>query len=94
MVRLIKPLTAEKRVTAFIFDDSVYSRNRSKAVELLAIIFDHTSHRYLKGFQLLTFGWTDSSTFIPMDFALMSSPKKENRLQEMNAFIDKRTSGY
>ncbi|MEG7619429.1 hypothetical protein [Enterococcus faecalis] len=36
MVRLIKPLTAEKRVTAFIIDDSVYSRNRSKTVELLA----------------------------------------------------------
>lgn len=94
MVRLIKPLTAEKRVTAFVIDDSVYSRNRSKAVELLANVFDHSSHRYLKGFQLLTLGWTDSSTFIPVDFALMSSAKKENRLQEMDESIDKRTSGY
>lgn len=39
MVRLNKPLTSEKRVTAFIIDDSVYSRNRSKAVELLANVF-------------------------------------------------------
>lgn len=94
MVRLIKPLTSEKRVTAFIIDDSVYSRNRSKAVELLAKVFDHSSHRYLKGFQLLTLGWTDSSTFIPVDFALMSSAKKENRIQGMDESIDKRTSGY
>lgn len=94
MVRLIKPLTTEKRVTAFIIDDSVYSRNRSKTVELLAKVFDHSSHRYLKGFQLLTLGWTDSSTFIPVDFALMSSAKKENRLQEIDESIDKRTSGY
>ena len=94
MIRLIRPLTSEKRVTAFVIDDSVYSRNRSKAVELLANVFDHSSHRYLKGFQLLTLGWTDSSTFIPVDFALMSSAKKESRIQEMNTSIDKRTSGY
>ena len=81
-------------MTAFVIDDSVYSRNRSKAVELLANVYDHSSHRYLKGFQLLTLGWTDSSTFIPVDFALMSSAKKESRIQEMNTSIDRRTSGY
>ena len=94
MIHLIRPLTKEQRVTAFIIDDSVFSRNRSKCVELLANVFDHSTHRYMKGFQLLTLGWTDSTTFIPIDFALMSSAKKESRLQEINEAIDKRTSGY
>lgn len=94
MIRLIKPLTSDQRITAFVIDDSVYSRNRSKSVELLAKVFDHSTHKYLKGFQLLTLGWTDSATFIPVDFALMSSVKKENRVQGINDVIDKRTSGY
>lgn len=94
IIRLIKPLTSDQRVTAFVIDDSVYSRNRSKSVELLAKVFDHSTHKYLKGFQMLTLGWTDSATFIPVDFALMSSSKKENRVQDINDAIDKRTSGY
>lgn len=94
MIRLLQPLTSKDRVTAFVIDDSVFSRNRSKSVELLAKVFDHSTHQYLKGFQMLTLGWTDSFTFIPVDFALLSSPKKENRLQEINTNIDKRTSGY
>jgi hypothetical protein len=94
MIRLLKPLTSRDRVTAFVIDDSVFSRNRSKSVELLAKVFDHSTHKFLKGFQMLTLGWTDGFTFIPVDFALLSSAKRENRLQEMNANIDKRTSGY
>ena len=94
MIRLIKPLTSDQRVTAFVIDDSIYSRNRSKSVELLAKVFDHSTKRTLKGFQLLTLGWTDSATFIPVDFALMSSAKKVSRVQEINEGIDKRTSGY
>ncbi|MEG6532786.1 IS4 family transposase [Caldifermentibacillus hisashii] len=94
MIRLLQPLTSKDRVTAFVIDDSVFSRNRSKSVELSAKVFDHSTHQYLKGFQMLTLGWTDSFTFIPIDFALLSSPKKENRLQEINTNIDKRTSGY
>ncbi|KGR77163.1 IS4 family transposase [Ureibacillus manganicus] len=94
MIRLLKPLTSDQRVTAFILDDSVYSRNRSKSVELLAKVFDHSTHKYLKGFQMLTLGWTDSASFIPVDFALMSSSKKDSRIQEINETIDKRTSEY
>ncbi|GER67525.1 hypothetical protein BpJC7_32210 [Weizmannia acidilactici] len=43
---------------------------------------------------MLTLGWTDSFSFIPVDFALMNSAKKENRKQEINPNLDKRTSGY
>ena len=37
----IRPLTSEQTPTAFIVDDSLYSRNRSKKVELLARGYDH-----------------------------------------------------
>lgn len=94
LIRLLKRFTSEDRVTAFVVDDSVFSRNRSKSVELLAKIFDHSTHQFLKGFQMLTLGWTDSFSFVPVDFALLSSAKKKNRIQEINPTIDKRTSGY
>jgi len=38
----IEPLTSRYRKSVLILDDSLYSRNRSKAVELLARVRDHT----------------------------------------------------
>ena len=41
---------------------------------------------------MLTLGWSDGHTFIPVDFALLSSLKSQvNGIMEG---IDKRTSGY
>ena len=54
-----------------IFDDSTYDRSRSKTVELLSRVFDHTTGRYLKGFRMLTLGWSDGNTFSGVDFALL-----------------------
>lgn len=48
----------------------------------------------MKGFHLLTLGWSDGFTFVPIDFSLLSSRKAENRLQEIRSDIDKRTNGY
>lgn len=87
-------LTSSKRVSVFILDDSVYSRNRSKKVELLARVHDHVTHKFIKGFSMLTLGWSDGFSFVPVDFTLLSSAKKENRYGEMDASLDKRTSGY
>ena len=42
-------LTRPERVTAFVLDDSVVNRNRSKKVELLARIYDHSEHKYKRG---------------------------------------------
>lgn len=89
----IVPLTDEKRVNVFIIDDSLFSRSRSKAVELLARVYDHVEHKYVRGFRMLTLGWSDGNTFLPLAFSLLSSEKKSNQLQGMNA-IDKRTNGY
>lgn len=41
----IFPLTSEDRVNVFVIDDSLYSRSRSKSVELLARVRDHVENR-------------------------------------------------
>lgn len=69
----MKLLTSAKRETAFIFDDSMFERNRSKAVEMLARFKDHATSAFYKGFRMLTMGWSDGHSFVPMDFALLSS---------------------
>lgn len=46
---------------AIIVDDSLFSRSRSKRVELLARVFDHVTHRYMRGFRLLVVGWSDGN---------------------------------
>ncbi len=71
-IQKVERLTSDNRVTAFIFDDSMFDRNRSKAVKLLARFKDQATGAYYKGFRMLTMGWSDSHTFIPMDFALLS----------------------
>lgn len=89
----ILPLTSIKTPKVFIVDDSLYNRNRSKNVELLARVHDHNDHRYYRGFRLLTLGWSDGSSFLPVSFGLLSSAQKKNRLAEA-AKIDKRTNGF
>jgi hypothetical protein len=42
---------------------------------------------------LLTLGWSDGSTCVPVSFSLLSSAKEKNRLMPM-AEIDKRTNGF
>lgn len=91
-VKKVRSLTSDHRVTAFIVDDSMYERNRSKAVELLAKCWDHAKGCYYQGFRMLTLGWSDGHTFIPVDFSLLSSQKRQ--VNGISKKIDKRTSGY
>ncbi len=94
VVRFFDTLTNEGREKVLIFDDSTYDRSRSKVVELLAWIYDHNSGRNLKGFKLLTLGWSDGNNFLPLDFVLCSSTKEDKRLQGMTKELDKRSCGY
>lgn len=87
-------LTRPERVNVLVLDDSVIKRNRSKAVELLARVYDHVEHKYQKGFTLLTLGWSDGYSFIPTGFNMLSSAEKSNRYQEISDTIDHRTNGY
>jgi len=94
VVSRFEKLTSAQRIRVFIVDDSVMGRERSKKVELLARIFDHVSGRFIRGYNLLTLGWSDGYSFAPIDFTLMSSAKAKNRLCEMQEDLDKRTIGY
>lgn len=89
----ILPLTSEKTPKVFIVDDSLYNRNRSKHVELLARVHDHNDKRYYRGFRLLTLGWSDGSSYLPVSFSLLSSANQKNRLAPM-AKVDQRTNGF
>lgn len=42
---------------------------------------------------MLTLGWSDGSTFLPINSVLLSSENKRNRINEASA-MDKRTVGY
>ena len=95
--RIIKdaiiPLNSEDRVNVLTIDDSMFERNRSKKVELLAKVYDHAKHSYKFGFRMLTLGWSDGSTFLPVNSVLLSSENKKNRINDAKT-VDKRTVGY
>ena len=89
----IVPLNSEERVNVLIIDDSMFERNRSKKVELLTKVYDHAKHKYLLGFRMLTLGWSDGSTFLPVNSILLSTENKKNRINDATE-VDKRTVGY
>ena len=89
----ILPLDSEDRANVLIIDDTMFERNRSKKVELLAKVYDHAKHKYHFGFRMLTLGWSDGSTFLPVNSILLSTENKNNRINEAND-VDKRTVGY
>ncbi len=90
----LSPLTSSDRVNVFIVDDSMFSRNRSKKVELLSRCKDHVGNRYIKGFRMLTLGWSDGHSFIPLAFSLLGSRDEKKQLCHVDSSIDKRTNGY
>ena len=89
----ILPLNSEDRANVLIIDDSMFERNRSKKVELLAKVYDHAKHKYRFGFRMLTLGWSDGSTFLPVNSVLLSTENRKNRINEATE-VDKRTVGY
>ena len=86
-------LTKAKRVMCLVLDDSVITRERSKKVELLSYVFNHVIGKTVKGFNLLTLGWTDGYSFIPVGFNMMASAKESKRIVQANQSIDKRSNG-
>ena len=92
----VSKLTSDERINAMVVDDTFYGRLRSKHVELLANVHDHAGKgcKYKRGFRMLTLAWTDGVTLIPLLFRHLSSEKKQNRYNEINTSIDKRSCGY
>ena len=88
----IQPLTSESRRNAFIIDDSIFERSGSTKVELLAKVYDHAKHRYTRGFRMLTLGWSDGVTMIPVNGCLLSTENQDNRLNE-SLDVDPKSNG-
>lgn len=90
---VFEPLTDEKREKVLIMDTTLYNRSRSRCVELLSRVHDHCSGGYVNGFRMLTLGWSDGASFVPVDHALLSSRKQKNRVQGITKELDGRTCG-
>lgn len=89
----IEPLTGATNMKVLIADDTLYRRNRSKHVELLSRVFDHIDKRYYRGFRMLTLGWSDGISFLPVSCALLASSKEKHRLVPLRTDFDRRTNG-
>ncbi len=86
----LRGLTSDDRADCFVVDDSLYERTGYKKTELASRVFDHVSMKYKKGFRLMTLGWTDGCSFIPINSSLLASSKEENVLGNTKSF-DKRS---
>jgi hypothetical protein len=86
----LRKLTSEDRVDCFVVDDSLYERIGYKKTELASKVFDHVSMKFKKGFRMMTVGWTDGCSFIPINFSLLASSKDENILGKTGTY-DKRS---
>ena len=64
-------------INVFIVDDTVYTRGRSKKVELLSWVREHSKKISVRGFRLLTLGWSDGNSFFPVNDCLLASAKKD-----------------
>ena len=92
-IDLIKPLTDDTRINAFIIDDSIFERTSVRHTELGAKVFDHCDMRYKKGYRMMTCGWTDGSTFIPTGHTLLSSHQEKNVLGFERKFDSRTLAG-
>ncbi len=89
----MKPLTDENRRDVFIIDDSLFDRSRSRKTELLAKVFDHYSMKFKSGYHMLTLGWSDGNSFVPVNHCLLSSADDKNLLCKATNFDDRSLAG-
>jgi len=94
LYNFLNRLTVEKRESVLIVDDSPYDRSRSKSVELLSRVWDHSNGRFIKGFRMLTVCWSDGVSCLPLDFSLLSSADAKKRLCESHKPMDKRCCAW
>lgn len=83
---VVEPLTSDNRVNAFVVDDSLFERTSCKKTELGSRVFDHVSMKYRKGYRLMTLGWTDGNTFLPVNSSLLASSKESNLIGPIGDF--------
>lgn len=59
-----------------VIDDTLLEKT-GKTIEFIGKVFDHCAHRYQLGMKVLTLGYTDGKTFLPMDFSIHNEPGKK-----------------
>jgi hypothetical protein len=74
----VRKLTADDRQDVFIFDDTLFKRTGGRKTELCSRVFDHVTMKYRHGFRLLTLGWSDGNSFLPILGRLLGSAKTSN----------------
>ena len=89
----MKPLTSDNRKDVFIIDDSMFDRSRSCKTELLARVFDHCSMKYKRGYRMLTLGWSDGNSFVPVNHCLLSAAEDKNLLCEAFSYDGRSLAG-
>lgn len=68
-----------KTPKCLIIDDTLLGKS-GKKIEHIGKVFDHCSHTYLLGIKLLTMGFWDGKSFLPIDFSIHNEPgKNQNR---------------
>ena len=67
-------------------DDSLFERTSCKQTELGSRVFDHTSMKYRLGYRLMTLGWTDGNTFLPVNSCLLASSKERNLIGPVDQY--------
>lgn len=61
-----------------------------KKTELLAKVFDLCSMKFKCGYRMLTLGWSDGNSFVPINHCLLSATNDKNLLCE-TANFDRRS---
>lgn len=71
--------TSEGSPKCLIVDDSLLEKT-GKKMEFMGKAYDHCSHSYRLGMKLLTLGWWDGKSFLPLNFSFHQEPgKNKNR---------------
>ena len=81
-----EPLTSDDRINAFVINDSLFERTSGKHTELASKVFDHCSMKFKTGYRLMTLGWTDGNTFLPVNSTLLASSKACNQYCQERSF--------
>ena len=93
----IDGLTSDTRRSAFVIDDTMYEVLYAKKTELVSKVYDHAAKggsKFKWGFRLLTLGWTDGVSFIPLAYRHLASSDEKNLRYKHGARPDKRSRAY
>lgn len=91
LIKTLSPFIDRRRRLAFTIDDTMMNRQFSSQTELLARTFDHDKKQFCHGYRGLTLGWSDGNTFLPVNFALMSTQNANNLIGSPAKINDQRT---